>query len=235
MTDGLTARAVRRAIALVFAAALSIAPAAADVTYSSKAMPATEELSAAKSDLGARLGGLLGPDAPEVRTRRGAGLRSALGLSRAPDAAGPEIAYTLDFVDARPEADGDAQWTCLTEALYFEARGETVKGVFAVAEVILNRVDSAAFPDTICGVVNQGTGRLHGCQFSYNCDGRAETVNERGAWTRMGKIAALMIEKAPRTLTGGAMFYHTKAVSPRWSRVFDRTTTIGAHHFYAKG
>ena len=74
--------------------------------------------------------------------------------------------YTRDWLDAQTPAKGDANWRCLSEALYFEARGETVKGQFAVAEVILNRVDSPRYPDSICGVINQGTGQIYGCQFT---------------------------------------------------------------------
>ena len=89
-----------------------------------------------------------------------------------------------------PVAKGGKEWACLTEALYFEARGETVKGQFAVAEVILNRVSSPSFPDTICGVINQGTGRKFACQFTYTCDGRAEVIREPKAmkwWARLRK------------------------------------------------
>ena len=138
-----------------------------------------------------------------------------------------------EWLAAQPAASGDAQWRCLTEALYFEARGEGVLGQFAVAEVILNRVDSARFPASVCGVVQQGTGRKWQCQFTYRCDGIPETVRDRRSWTRVGKIARLALDGTPRTLTSGAMFYHTRAVSPSWSRVFFRTTTIGAHHFYS--
>lgn len=132
-----------------------------------------------------------------------------------------------------PAAEGDATWRCLTEALYFEARGEDAKGQFAVAEVILNRVDSGRFPDNVCAVINQGTGRQWECQFTYTCDGRPETVRDRRTWALMGKIARLALNGAPRDLTHGALFYHTRAVSPSWSRAFFRTTTIGAHHFYS--
>ena len=58
-----------------------------------------------------------------------------------------------------PRRQGRSNWKCLAEALYFEARGETVKGQFAVAEVIMNRVKSARFPGSLCGVINQGTGK----------------------------------------------------------------------------
>ena len=75
--------------------------------------------------------------------------------------------YSEAYLRGLPVAKGGKEWACLTEALYFEARGETVKGQFAVGEVILNRVSSPSFPDTICGVINQGTGRKFACQFTY--------------------------------------------------------------------
>ena len=137
------------------------------------------------------------------------------------------------WLAAQPAAKGDATWRCLTEALYFEARGEDAKGQFAVAEVILNRVDSGRFPDDVCAVINQGTGRKWECQFTYTCDGLPERVGDRRTWALMGKIARLALDGAPRDLTHGALFYHTRAVSPSWSRVFFRTTSIGAHHFYS--
>jgi spore germination cell wall hydrolase CwlJ-like protein len=142
--------------------------------------------------------------------------------------------YSKAYLRSLPVVKGGKQWECLTEALYFEARGETVKGQFAVAEVILNRVASPSFPDSICRVVNQGTGRKFACQFTYTCDGRAEIIHEPKAYDMVGKVAKMMMDGTPRTLTEGATFYHTKAVRPRWSRVFERTTTIGFHHFYKK-
>ncbi len=142
------------------------------------------------------------------------------------------IHYNRNWLAAQAKAQGDEQWQCLTEALYFEARGESVKGQFAVAEVIMNRVDHARFPNTVCGVVNQGTGRKYQCQFTYTCDGRAEVVNEPKAYENVGKVAKAMIEGAPRTLTKGATHYHTTAVRPSWAKRFQRTANIGVHRFY---
>ena len=144
----------------------------------------------------------------------------------------PVLNYSREFLSSQPAASGGENWRCLTEALYFEARGESVKGQFAVAEVILNRVASRRFPNSVCGVVHQGTGKRFQCQFTYNCDGNKEIVNEKAAWARVGKVARLMIDGAARQLTEGATHYHTKAVSPRWSRKFARTATIGMHYFY---
>ncbi|MEP2530079.1 cell wall hydrolase [Shimia sp.] len=148
-----------------------------------------------------------------------------------------EISYSRAWIDTMPKVDGkkrDAQWQCLSEALYFEARGESVRGQFAVAEVIMNRADHGHFPDSICGVIKQGTasGRKYGCQFTYNCDGVTNRIHEKGAYERVGKVARLLIDGAPKALTNGATHYHTKAVSPSWSRKFTKTATIGVHHFY---
>ncbi|MGB0412680.1 MAG: cell wall hydrolase [Pikeienuella sp.] len=122
--------------------------------------------------------------------------------------------------------------SCLSYAIYFEARGESIQGQVAVAEVILNRVDSRRYPKTVCGVVKQGAQRLNGCQFSYNCDGRPETISEADAFARAAKIAAMMLEGRPRVLTGDATHYHTTAVSPGWSKRLTETTRIGDHIFY---
>ena len=142
------------------------------------------------------------------------------------------VIYNQDFLAEQPAAQGGAQWECLAEALYFEARGETVRGMFAVGEVILNRVDNDSYPNTLCNVINQGTGRKYGCQFTYTCDGKAEVIAEPASWERVGKVARMLLDGVPRQLTGGATHYHTKAVNPSWAQRFPRTATIGSHHFY---
>lgn len=144
------------------------------------------------------------------------------------------LSYDRKWLASVPFESGGDQWACLAQALYFEARGETVKGQFAVAEVILNRVDSGQFPNSVCGVIHQGTGRKYACQFTYTCDGLKETISEPAAYKRVGKVAQIMLDGAPRPLTKGATYYHTKAVRPRWSRLFTRTATIGVHHFYKR-
>tara|TARA_B100001093_G_scaffold416239_1_gene406840 strand:+ start:565 stop:1209 length:645 start_codon:yes stop_codon:yes gene_type:complete len=131
-----------------------------------------------------------------------------------------------------PAKKGDKQWYCLAQALYFEARGESIQGQFAVAEVILNRMDSKNFPNSICGVVNQGSSKRHRCQFSYMCDGQYEVVREKKAFEISGKIARIMMRGAPRNLTNGATFYHSQNVLPRWSLRFHKTASIGLHEFY---
>lgn len=131
-----------------------------------------------------------------------------------------------------PVATGDEQFACMAEALYFEARGESVKGIFAVAEVIINRAKSAQFPNSICGVITQGAHRHNACQFSYKCDGIADNIHERDAYRQVAKIAQLAMQQSVPKVTEGALYYHTNAVSPKWSRVFERTASIGVHYFY---
>nr|WP_170538788.1 cell wall hydrolase [Ruegeria arenilitoris] len=143
-----------------------------------------------------------------------------------------EISYTKAWLDQQPKASGGEDLKCLAEALYFEARGESVRGQFAVAEVILNRVESSRFPNTVCGVIRQGTGKKYQCQFTYTCDGRKEVIHEKKAYERVAKVAKAAIEGVSDPLTSGATHYHTKAVRPSWSRVYKETARIGVHIFY---
>jgi len=143
------------------------------------------------------------------------------------------FSHSRESLGRMPLASGGEQWKCLTEALYFEARGESVKGQFAVAEVILNRVDSATYPSSVCGVVKQGAGgSLNACQFSYKCDGKAEIFTEQAAYNRVAKVASLMLDGEARILTQGATYYHSTAANPSWARKFTLTTQIGVHKFY---
>jgi hypothetical protein len=144
----------------------------------------------------------------------------------------PQPALRLDpeWIARLPAPRGDRNWRCLAEALYFEARGEPLKGQVAVAEVILNRVDAPGFPKSVCAVVRQGRGGQ--CQFSYTCDGRSDAIRERDAFQQAGKVARLMLDGAPRILTSGATHFHTRAVQPGWARRLPQTATIGRHLFY---
>lgn len=140
---------------------------------------------------------------------------------------------SIEQVHAMAVPSGDAQWKCMAEALYFEARGESFKAISAVAEVILNRVKSHRFPNSICGVIKQGEGGSPGCQFSYRCDGKPEHFTEPRAYDKVAKIARLAIDGRLAPVTHGALFYHAGSVQPRWSKVFRRTASVGGHYFYS--
>ena len=141
-------------------------------------------------------------------------------------------AITLALPLATPAAAASSELKCLSDTLYFEARGESASGQRAVAEVILNRRDSSKFPSTICGVVKQGSSK--GCQFSYNC-GKPRAIREKAAYERVSEVAAAALAGAPRSLTAGATYFHTTGVKPSWSRKFTRTAKIGRHIFYNDG
>jgi spore germination cell wall hydrolase CwlJ-like protein len=143
-----------------------------------------------------------------------------------------KLEYRASWLSELPDAEGGKQWQCLAKAVYFESRGEPVKGQFGVDEVVMNRVDSAGFPDTVCAVVNQGAHRRNACQFSFACDGAAETIHNEAAYERAGKIYRLLLDGAPRKVTDGATYFHTRWVHPSWSHHFKHTTTVGAHLFY---
>ncbi len=214
----MTIRTVLRA-AGVFLAVTVGSHAVADVTLGSSNNPNVA--------LDQRLGSLFGAE------RRALNSTELAALVRTPtETIKMSDKMTASYLSSQPVVAGDEEWACLTEALYFEARGEKIKGIFGVAEVILNRVDDRRFPGSVCGVINQGTGERYRCQFTYTCDGRPETIREVGAYEKVGKVARIMLDGAPRTLTDGATHYHTKSVNPKWSRVFPRTATIGYHHFY---
>ena len=139
------------------------------------------------------------------------------------------IDYSEAWLASQPAPTGDAQWDCLRKALYFEARGESLKGQFAVAEVILNRVDSAGYPKSVCGVVH-ASGR-GACAFSWVCDGNSDVMRDPASADRAGRIARVMLDGAPRGLTLGATYFHTRYVNPNWGHVV-QTAAIGAHLFF---
>lgn len=122
---------------------------------------------------------------------------------------------------------------CLATALYFEARGEPARGQVAVAEVILNRVHSPRYPDTICGVVYQNAKRRNACQFSFACDGKPDKIKEKKAWALAERIAADVIAGRQRVgEVASATHYHARYVSPYWASSMRRLARIGQHVFY---
>jgi len=210
--------------AIALAGTLAAQSASAGATFSSSTDP--------DATFGAKLSSLFEQEREALARTGEDDLRRMVMPAPVPRPNRVEVSYDKAWLAERPMPAMDTELRCLAEALYFEARGESVKGQFAVAEVILNRVESAAYPNSVCSVIKQGTGRKYACQFTYTCDGHPEHINEKGAWRQVSKVADAMLDGAPRALTGGATHYHTRHVSPSWSRVFPRTTTVDTHHFY---
>jgi spore germination cell wall hydrolase CwlJ-like protein len=120
---------------------------------------------------------------------------------------------------------------CLTDVVYFEARGEAVRGQIAVAQVIMNRVFSPFYPNDVCGVVHQSNSR--GCQFSYNCDGIPDVVTEPIAYVRAKRIAHdMLVGKLWMPEVAKATHYHAYWVHPDWVSEMKAISTFGVHTFY---
>jgi spore germination cell wall hydrolase CwlJ-like protein len=128
----------------------------------------------------------------------------------------------------------DRERRCLATAIYFEARGEPKRGQIAVGQVILNRVRSPIFPETICGVVYQG--QMHkGCQFSFTCDGHTDNPKDNAQWALARDLAKkIMSGKEWLPEVGYSTYYHANYVSPRWAHSMSKIDRIGRHIFYKK-
>ena len=140
--------------------------------------------------------------------------------------------FSFSVLDTLPMPKVTSELRCLAEAIYFEARGEPLNGQYAVGEVIINRSLSQLFPNSICSVISEGSGKRNACQFSYNCDGKLEIITEKDIYNRILKLSRLLLEPSARVLTDGATFFHAKAVNPSWAKKFKKTKEIGQHIFY---
>jgi spore germination cell wall hydrolase CwlJ-like protein len=147
---------------------------------------------------------------------------------RGPTANQPSAERT---VPAAPQID-TRQEACLAQAIYYEARGESQRGQIAVAEVIMNRVRSGYYPNSVCGVVFQGSHRSTGCQFTFTCDGSINHRPRGRAWDRSQRVATAVMSGYTRPITQGATHYHTHAVNPVWNSGLVETTSIESHVFY---
>jgi spore germination cell wall hydrolase CwlJ-like protein len=122
---------------------------------------------------------------------------------------------------------------CLTDAVYFEARGEPANGQIAVAQVVMNRVFSGFYPTTVCGVVYQNAHRRSACQFTFACDGIPDRVTEPDAWARAKQIAHDTLDgKLWLKLVGKSTHYHAYWVRPRWVGEMMKLHRLGVHTFY---
>ncbi len=122
---------------------------------------------------------------------------------------------------------------CLTEAIYFEARGEAVRGQMAVAQVVVNRAFSGYYPTTVCGVVYQNKHRHLACQFTFACDNVADVVKEPDMWERAQKIAKASLDgRLWLPEVGKSTHYHAYWVRPSWVNEMKKMYKYGVHTFY---
>jgi spore germination cell wall hydrolase CwlJ-like protein len=122
---------------------------------------------------------------------------------------------------------------CLANAIYFESRGEAVRGQMAVAQVVMNRVFSGFYPNNVCGVVYQNAHRHLACQFTFACDGIPDIVTEPQAWIRATSIARDTLDgKYWLPEVNRATHYHAYWVRPSWIREMKKLYKFGVHTFY---
>lgn len=138
--------------------------------------------------------------------------------------------FDLEHLDAARNAARERR--CLAEAVYYEARSESFAGQLAVAEVVLNRVRHRAYPNSICGVVYQGSERRTGCQFTFTCDGSMGRAPYGRGWRRSQLVADHALMGFATPITNRATHYHTTEVDPVWNDSLVRTRHIGSHVFY---
>lgn len=139
-------------------------------------------------------------------------------------------AERLGLFDEKSRAKSEK---CLAEAVYFEARGEAVRGQIAVAQVVMNRTFSGFYPNTVCGVVYQNKHRHLACQFTFACDNNADVVREPDMWERAKKIAKAMLDgQLWLPEVAKSTHYHAYWVRPSWVNEMKKMYKFGVHTFY---
>ena len=153
------------------------------------------------------------------------------------------VGMLLMMTSMKAEAyDANGEAFCLAKNIYFEAGNQPLIGKVAVSHVVLNRVDSSLYPDTICDVVYQSRWRINWkgeevpvrnkCQFSWFCDGKSDEPVDSKTWIESMLIARRVIEGEWSDGTEGATHYHADSVLPYWASSLNRTVTVDNHLFY---
>ena len=124
---------------------------------------------------------------------------------------------------------------CLARNIYYEARGESSAGQYAVAEVTMNRKASRFYPKTVCEVVYQKNWdplrKRYVGAFSWT---EFDVIDAPAgpAWQRAIKVAEdVYYQRRPATMHG-ALHFHATYIRPDWSKERQRVARIGKHVFY---
>jgi spore germination cell wall hydrolase CwlJ-like protein len=181
------------------------------------------------------------PD-PDMKVRLVPGSREAAKADESGESVAPKGEVNADNQQAKTPAErlglndekSRAQAEkCLAEAVYFEARGEEVRGQIAVAQVVMNRAFSGKYPNSVCGVVYQNKYRHLACQFTFACDNNPDVIREPDMWERARKIAKAMLDGLiwlPEV--GKSTHYHAYYVHPSWVSEMTKIWKFGVHTFY---
>ena len=150
--------------------------------------------------------------------------------------------------------ESEPELYCLALNIYHESRSDNMAGQAAVADVVLNRVTDARYPNTICEVVKEGPIReswktrqdpnlsdserkfnpvRNRCQFSWWCDGKSDEPRQPLAWRKAQEIAYHLVHNNLfRGISEGATHYHATYVDPHWNKSMIEIGRIGEHIFY---
>jgi spore germination cell wall hydrolase CwlJ-like protein len=174
------------------------------------------------------------PDLEVFQFREGIAPEQAIEINAAiPESIEPIVAArSLNILSL--SASGAAQLSavdCLTAAIHYEAASESIAGQRAVAQVVLNRVRHPAYPNSICGVVFQGSQRVTGCQFTFTCDGSLRRRPSTPSWQRARSVVAAALAGYVEPNVGLATHYHANFVVPYWSSSLTKIGAIGSHIF----
>lgn len=166
-------------------------------------------------------------DKAKALEQKAAANQSTTSLPMAEPLTKPE-AQAVDPVGA---ASLDNTISCLSRTIYWEAKGGAPADMEAVASVVLNRVGHAGFPGTVCEVVKQGS-EQHACQFSWWCDGNSDHVDEDAPYLLAKEVARKALNQQLTDRTGGALYFHSKGVTPDWAKQYTKTAETGKFLFY---
>jgi spore germination cell wall hydrolase CwlJ-like protein len=158
---------------------------------------------------------------------------------------GTAIDYDYDYGMHGDSFEMTRDTYCMALNIYHESRSENLAGKFAVADVVMNRVNDRRYPNNICTVIYEAEMKpswrdpevlvpaRNRCQFSWYCDGKSDEPTETDAWNESILVAHQSIyEGRMQGLTEGATHYHTTYVEPYWASSLDLVGHIGSHIFY---
>ncbi|HEX3888852.1 MAG TPA: cell wall hydrolase [Phenylobacterium sp.] len=156
----------------------------------------------------------------------------AVALNNLRPFAGLPIRPMRPFVLQADADDASRALHCMTQAIYYEAAREPVRGQEAIAQVVLNRLRHPAYPKSICGVVYQGSARPTGCQFTFTCDGALRWTPQPALWRQAQDVARRALAGFVDKDVGSATHYHAAYVIPYWAPTLVKMTQVGQHIFY---
>lgn len=211
---------LKAAIAAAFTLSATAAVTAADMSSASVAAPSVASLPGVQ-ELNAAPSAATKPAVVFAAPREVA--QSLAPLSDSADVKADNLAALVDAQGAPDAVDGDMK--CLAGAVYFEAKSESLEGQLAVARVVINRVKSGRFANSLCGVVYQPG------QFSFVRGHSMPSIPTASRdWREAVAIARIAMEDSWGSQAEGALFFHARRVSPGWGK--SKLASIDNHIFY---